>query len=777
MDYKLTDFLPTTKKECELRGWDELDVILFSGDAYVDHPSFGAAILGRILEANGYRVAIVPQPDWHGDFRDFKKLGRPRLFFGVSPGAMDSMVNRYTANRRMRSEDAFSPDSRHDMRPDYPSIVYTQILKKLFPDVPVALGGIEASLRRISHYDYWKDELRKCILCDSGADLILYGMGERSIVELANAFAEGKTMDEIHEMPQVAFYCKEKDIPGGFKDDDIILHSHEECLHNKKGQAENVRHLEEEANKMHAQRMIQEVDGKYVVVNPPFPLMTTEELDAAFDLPYTRLPHPKYKGKTIPAYEMIKFSVNLHRGCFGGCSFCTISAHQGKFVVCRSKESILKEVKKIIAMPDFKGYLSDLGGPSANMYGMRGKNQKACEVCKRPSCVNPQICPNLNTDHSKLLEIYHAVDALPGIKKSFIGSGVRYDLLLHKSKDEKVNQAAREYTRELITKHVSGRLKVAPEHTSPEVLKFMRKPSFDLFYEFKRIFDKINKEEGLNQQIIPYFISSHPGCHEEDMAELAVITKGLDFHLEQVQDFTPTPMTISTETWYTGYDPYTLEPVFSAKTQKEKLAQRMFFFWYKPEERRAIESELRRIGRSDLIAKLYDKRDMRGGHPSSRFDEKAIGSTYDNPGVGRGARGKNRQGNSSCGSNSGRNGRNQSYQPKGYGNVGCYDEDKYLNNGKPLNARNRNDGSQRPLSPRELAKSVKEQLKADKGSGFFKDKKKKSFNPNFDEGNHRRGDVSQNRGNGKQNHGNGRNSGSFSGDNRNKGNSGRRGKR
>lgn len=777
MDYKLTDFLPTTKKECDLRGWDELDVILFSGDAYVDHPSFGSAILGRILEANGYRVAIVPQPDWHGDFRDFKKLGRPRLFFGVSPGAMDSMVNRYTANRRMRSEDAFSPDSRHDMRPDYPSIVYTQILKKLFPDVPVALGGIEASLRRISHYDYWKDELRKCILCDSGADLILYGMGERSIVELANAFAEGKTMDEIHEMPQVAFYCKEKDIPGGFKDDDIILHSHEECLHNKKGQAENVRHLEEEANKMHAQRMIQEVDGKYVVVNPPFPLMTTEELDAAFDLPYTRLPHPKYKGKTIPAYEMIKFSVNLHRGCFGGCSFCTISAHQGKFVVCRSKESILKEVKKIIAMPDFKGYLSDLGGPSANMYGMHGKNQKACEVCKRPSCVNPQICPNLNTDHSKLLEIYHAVDALPGIKKSFIGSGVRYDLLLHKSKDEKVNQAAREYTRELITKHVSGRLKVAPEHTSPEVLKFMRKPSFDLFYEFKRIFDKINKEEGLNQQIIPYFISSHPGCHEEDMAELAVITKGLDFHLEQVQDFTPTPMTISTETWYTGYDPYTLEPVFSAKTQKEKLAQRMFFFWYKPEERRAIESELRRIGRSDLIAKLYDKRDMKSGHPSARFDAKAIGSTYDNPGVGRGARGKNIQGNSSYGPNSGRNGRNQSYQPKGYGNVGCYDEDKYLNNGKPLNARNRNDGSQRPLSPRELAKSVKEQLKAEKGSGFFKDKKKKSFNPNFDEGNHRRGDMSQNRGNGKQNHGNGRNSGSFSGDNRNKGNSGRRGKR
>ena len=457
--------------------------------------------------------------------------------------------------------------------------------------------------------------------------------------------------------------------------------------------------------------------------------MTTEELDASFDLPYTRLPHPKYKGKTIPAYEMIKFSVNIHRGCFGGCSFCTISAHQGKFVVCRSKESILKEVKKIIQMPDFKGYLSDLGGPSANMYGMGGKNKKACEHCKRPSCVNPQICPNLNTDHSKLLEIYHAVDALPGIKKSFIGSGVRYDLLLHKSKDEKSNEAARQYTRELITKHVSGRLKVAPEHTSDKVLKLMRKPSFEQFYEFKRIFDKINKEEGLNQQIIPYFISSHPGCHEEDMAELAVITKGLDFHLEQVQDFTPTPMTISTETWYTGYDPYTLEPVFSAKTPKEKLAQRMFFFWYKPEERRAIESELRKIGRSDLIAKLYDKASYGKPHGKAHYDDKAIGSTYDNPGVGRGARGRNRGAEKPSRGQRGQN----SYQPKGYGNVGCYDEEKYLNDGKPLNQRD-----MARMSPRELAKLTKAQLKADKGSGFFKDKKKKSFNPNFDSDNHRK---------------------------------------
>lgn len=623
-NYQLTDFLPTTKKECELRGWGQLDVILFSGDAYVDHPSFGAAVIGRMLEANGYRVAIVPQPDWHGDYRDFKKLGRPRLFFAVSPGAMDSMVNRYTANRRMRHDDAYTPDGRHGMRPDYPSIVYSKILKQLFPDVPVVLGGIEASLRRLTHYDYWEDKLKKCILCESGADIILYGMGEKNTLQLCRELENGRSIKDVKDIPQTVYLAKKEDIPGGITDTDIVLHSHEECLRNKKAQAENFRHIEEESNKMHAQRLIQGVDHQFAVVNPPYPPMTTEELDAAFDLPYTRMPHPKYKGKTIPAYEMIKFSVNLHRGCFGGCAFCTISAHQGKFVVCRSKESILREVKQVIAMPDFKGYLSDLGGPSANMYGMHGRNPKACERCRRPSCINPQICPNLVTDHSKLLDIYHAVDALPGIKKSFIGSGVRYDLLLHKSKDEKSNEAARQYTRELITRHVSGRLKVAPEHTSDRVLRLMRKPSFSQFYDFKRIFDRINREEGLNQQIIPYFISSHPGCKEEDMAELAVLTKNLDFHLEQVQDFTPTPMTVSTETWYTGYDPYTLEPVSSAKTPREKLAQRQFFFWYKPEERASIERELRRIGRPDLISKLYDGVPY---HGRAHYDPKAIGSS------------------------------------------------------------------------------------------------------------------------------------------------------
>ncbi|MDY6409008.1 MAG: YgiQ family radical SAM protein [Prevotella sp.] len=602
---QLTDWLPTTKKEIELRGWDELDVILFSGDAYVDHPSFGAAVVGRILEAQGYKVAIVPQPDWHGDYRDFKKLGKPRLFFGISPGCMDSMVNKYTANRRLRSEDAYSPDGRHDCRPEYPTIVYSKILKQLYPDVPIVLGGIEASLRRLTHYDYWQDKLMRCILYESGADMIVYGMGERPLLELCRQIDEGRKITDITDIPQTVFVKSKHDIPQGIKDDDIVLHSHEKCLQNKRCEAENFRHIEEESNKIHAQRIIQQTCNLYTIVNPPYPPMTTEELDASFDLPYTRLPHPKYKNKRIPAYEMIKHSVNIHRGCFGGCAFCTISAHQGKFITSRSKKSILHEVEQVCKMPDFKGYISDLGGPSANMYNMKGRNLKACERCVRPSCIHPEVCPNLNTDHSDLIDIYRSVDAVSGIKKSFIGSGVRYDLLLHRSKDEKCNIAAREYTRELITRHVSGRLKVAPEHTSDRVLYSMRKPSFKQFEEFKRLFDKINNEEGLNQQIIPYFISSHPNCTLADMAELAVITKRLDFHLEQIQDFTPTPMTVSTETWYTGFDPYTLEPIFSAKSQKDKLAQRQFFFWYKPEERRNIEKTLRQINREDLIPKLY----------------------------------------------------------------------------------------------------------------------------------------------------------------------------
>jgi len=601
--HQLTDWLPTTKKEMELRGWDELDVILFSGDAYVDHPSFGAAVIGRILEAEGLRVAIIPQPNWRDDLRDFKKLGRPRLFFGISAGCMDSMVNKYTANKRLRSEDAYTPDGRPDMRPEYPTIVYTQILKELYPDVPVVLGSIEASLRRLTHYDYWQDKLRKSILCDSGADLLIYGMGEKPIVDLAKRMQEKAEIP--HDLPQTVYLSSRIEKQPG----DIELYSHEECLKDKKKQAANFRHIEEESNKYEAARILQRVDKEtVVVVNPPYPPMLQSDLDRSFELPYTRLPHPKYKNKRIPAYDMIKFSVNIHRGCFGGCAFCTISAHQGKFIVSRSKQSILKEVKDVMELPDFKGYLSDLGGPSANMYMMKGKDEAVCKRCKRPSCIHPKVCPNLNTDHRPLLDIYRSVDAIKGIKKSFVGSGIRYDLLLHESKDAAINRSTSEYTRELIINHVSGRLKVAPEHTSDSVLNIMRKPSFNQFEAFKKTFDRINREENLRQQLIPYFISSHPGCKEEDMAELAITTKRLDFHLEQVQDFTPTPMTVATEAFYTGYHPYTLEPIFSAKSQRDKLAQRQFFFWYKPEERRNIIAELRRIGRSDLIDKLY-KRD------------------------------------------------------------------------------------------------------------------------------------------------------------------------
>ena len=598
----LKDWLPTTRKEMDLRGWNCADVILFSADAYVDHPAFGASVIGRLLEAEGLRVAIVPQPDWHGDFRDFKKLGRPRLFFGISPGCMDSMVNKYTAARRLRSEDAYSPDGRHDLRPEYPTIVYTNILRQLFPDVPIVLGGIEASLRRVMHYDYWQERFRPSILCDCDADLITYGMGEKPTLELVRQLNEAiecfhpllhydengeacitrEALREVaKELPQTVALYQKQDIPDGIKPDDIVLHSYEDCLKQPKLHAENFRHIEEESNKIHAQRLIQQTGRQYVVVNPPYPPLSSEELDQSFDLSYTRLPHPKYKGKRIPAYEMIKFSVTLHRGCFGGCAFCTISAHQGKFIVSRSKESILREVKAITKMPDFKGYISDLGGPSANMYMMRGRKQEVCEKCKRPSCIHPAVCPNMNGDHRPLLDIYRSVDALPGIKKSFIGSGVRYDMLLHDWKDEALNKAAREYTKELITKHVSGRLKVAPEHTSDKVLNVMRKPSFKLFRDFKSIFDRTCREAGLRQQLIPYFISSHPGCTVRDMQELAAITKQLDFKLEQVQDFTPTPLTVSTTCWATGYHPYTLEPIFSAKTPREKKEQNSFFFLWK----------------------------------------------------------------------------------------------------------------------------------------------------------------------------------------------------
>lgn len=606
-EHRLTDWLPTTKKEVEIRGWDYLDVILFSGDAYVDHPSFGAAVIGRVLEAEGLRVAIVPQPDWRGDFRDFKKLGVPRLFFGVSPGAMDSMVNHYTANKRLRSDDAYSPDKQAGLRPNYPSIVYTKILKKLYPDIPVVLGGIEASMRRLAHYDYWEDRLRSGILYDSPADLLIYGMGEKPIRELVQKLQQGIPFHQLRDIPQTAFLTSEK-----IKTDDLIeLFSFEECLKDKRKQAQNFKIIEEESNKYQASRLLQKTGKQTIVVNPPYPPISETEMDQVYDLPYTRMPHPKYKGKFIPAYEMIKFSVTIHRGCFGGCAFCAISAHQGKFISSRSNHSILKEINLITRIPDFKGYISDLGGPSANMYQMTGIDKEICVKCKKPSCIFPVICKNLCADHTPLLELYKTTERLPGIKKIFIGSGIRYDLLLHRYENDKLNQSTKEYTRKLITDHISGRLKVAPEHTEESVLRIMRKPPFQQFEQFNRIFNHVNMENNLKQQLIPYFISSHPGCSNIDMAELAVKTKNMDFQLDQVQDFTPTPMTMATEIFYTGFHPYTMEKVNSARTKNEKLNQRQFFFWYKPEFRTQIECYLRSIGRNDLINKLLKNNKLR----------------------------------------------------------------------------------------------------------------------------------------------------------------------
>lgn len=599
--YQLSDFLPTTQKELKLHGWDDVDVILFSGDAYVDHPSFGAAVISRLMQAEGLRVAIVPQPNWQDDLRDFKKMGTPRLFFAVTAGNMDSMVNHYTANNRLRSEDAYTAGGEARKRPDYATITYCNILKKLYPDVPIVIGGIEASLRRVTHYDYWSDKLMPSILADSKADLLVYGMGEKSLKALINRMKAGEKLNEITDIPQTAFLSKQ--VPDS-ELNTVELISHETCLVDKKLYASNFRIVEVESNQMKGARLIQKVGEKWVIINPLFPPWQPEELDATYRLPFTRQPHPKYKDKAIPAFEMIKFSINLHRGCFGGCAFCTISAHQGKFIVSRSKESILNEVREITRQHDFKGNLSDLGGPSANMYAMKGKDLSICERCKRPSCIHPNICKNLNIDHSALTDIYRSVDKLPGVKRSYIGSGVRYDMLLAKTNDEKTAKSQREYIRELISRHVSGRLKIAPEHTSDKVLYLMRKPSFSYFYEFKKIFEQINKEEGLNQQLIPYFISSHPACHNEDMAELAAITKDLNFKLEQIQDFTPTPMTVATEIYYSGYHPYTLEPVFTPKSKDEKLSQRKYFFWYKKENQREIMSDLRKMNRPDLVKKL-----------------------------------------------------------------------------------------------------------------------------------------------------------------------------
>lgn len=622
---QLSDWFPTTKKEVELRGWDSLDVILFSGDAYIDHPSFGTAVIARILESYGLRVAIVPQPSVHDTLRDFTKLGIPQLFFAVTGGCMDSMVSNYTAGKRRRDKDAYTPSGAKGFRPDYATTVYTKILKEKFPDTPVLVGGIEASLRRVTHYDYWSDKLMPSILKTSGADMLVYGMGEQPLREIVYLLQKGVPFSSLRTVKQTAFLVNKKDkIPKNKNWKDVEIASHENCLADKKAFAANFKIIETESNRQYAKRILQDVGDEVLVINPPFPTMSEKEIDTSFDLPYTRLPHPKYsKRGAIPAFEMIKFSVNIHRGCFGGCDFCTISAHQGKFIASRSKKSIMNEVEKITQLEDFKGYLSDIGGPSANMYKMQGKNLAICKKCTAPSCIYPSVCRNLDTSHKPLIDLYKSVDAHPAIKKSFIGSGIRYDMLVPEFNKHAKPEELDNYTEEVMTKHVSGRLKVAPEHTSDRVLKLMRKPSFKYFHLFKERFDKINKKKRLKLQLIPYFISSHPNCKEEDMANLAAETKDMGFQLEQVQGFTPTPMTVATVMYYSGYNPYTLEPIKSPKTKQERDNQHRFFFWYKQENRQWIKNTLTRVGRIDLLQKLlpqnnvYERSKVRNNNSAS----------------------------------------------------------------------------------------------------------------------------------------------------------------
>lgn len=621
LQHPLGDWLPITRKEVQSHGWDELDVVLVSGDAYIDHPAFGTAVVGRLIESQGLRVAIVPQPNWRDDLRDFKKFGQPRLFFGVTAGCMDSMVNKYTAGKRLRSDDAYTPGGQAGFRPDYATVVYSRILKQLYPDVPVVIGGIEASLRRVTHYDYWSDQLKPSILVESGADLLVYGMGEQPLLTILQLLNKGVPFSSLQTVPQTAFLLPAgKSVPKNKHWQTFELASHQECLQNKRSYARNFKYIEQESNKQYARRLLQRIATCTLVINPPFQTMTEQEIDRSFDLPYTRLPHPKYEKRgPIPAYEMIKFSVNLHRGCFGGCSFCTISAHQGKMIASRSKASIMKEVEAITSMKDFKGYISDLGGPSANMYKMKGKDQSICDRCVSPSCIFPTVCYNLNTDHKPMLDIYQTVAAHPEVKKAFVSSGIRYDLLVGRSPQEAAENGYDAYLEQLVSQHVSGRLKVAPEHTSDRVLKLMRKPSFQLFYAFKDRFTRLCQQWNLNQQIIPYFISGHPGSTLEDMASLAAETKDLGFQLEQVQDFTPTPMTVATVIYYSGYHPYTLKPVATVKDPQEKRLLMRFFFWYKAENRAWIHQALQASKLPHLAEKLLSpfqrKGDTSGAQP------------------------------------------------------------------------------------------------------------------------------------------------------------------
>ncbi|GAB4278331.1 MAG: YgiQ family radical SAM protein [Marinilabiliales bacterium] len=595
MEHNISNWLPTSKKEFDKLGWDCPDVTLITGDAYIDHPSFGVAIIARILESKGLKVAVIPQPNWQDDLRDFKKLPPPKYFFGITAGNMDSMVNHYTANKRLRHNDAYTPGGRYGARPDYATIVYSNIIKKLFPETTVIIGGIEASMRRFSHYDYWSNTIKKSILIDSKADYLVYGMAEKVISDIADCYLNNN-LQKIKTLKQIAYLSD--------KIDDtkyIVLHSFNKLLNDKKLYAENFKIIETESNKYEQNGFIQEYDEGYINVNPPYPPLSQDEIDNIYALPFNRLPHPRYKNKPpIPAYDMIKHSITSHRGCFGGCSFCTISMHQGRFISSRSKNSIIDEINKVTKLPDFKGYISDIGGPSANMYKMQAVNYDICKKCKRQSCIYPSICNNLNADHSSLNDLLESAKKQKNIKKIFIGSGIRYDLIYNQNND-KYRKSGYEYLKNVIIHHTSGRLKVAPEHSSEKILKLIRKPSFELFEKLVKDFNFITKSNKLKYQIIPYLISNHPDSTVEDMAELIIKLKKLKIYPEQVQSFTPTPMTLSTTMFYTGINPYTKKNVYINNNKIENQLQQKMLLWYKPGNMKEIIKDLKKLKKSNII--------------------------------------------------------------------------------------------------------------------------------------------------------------------------------
>ena len=590
--FGVAPFLPMSKEEMEKLGWDSCDIILVTGDAYVDHPSFGMAVIGRLLESQGFRVGIIAQPDWQ-KADDFKKLGKPNLFFGVTSGNMDSMINRYTADKKLRSDDSYTPDNDGGKRPDRATIVYAQRCREAFAATPVVLGGIEASLRRIAHYDYWSDNVRRSILVDSKADVLVYGNAERAIIEIAHLIANKKPFDEMNNIRGTAVITKSIDNINNF----VLLPSFEDVKNSKLLYAKASRLTHLESNPYNAKTLVQKHNDKYVVINPPPIPLETEELDYVFALPYARSPHPSYGDAKIPAWEMIKFSINIMRGCFGGCAFCSITAHEGRIIQNRSETSILNEIEDIKnKTKGWTGIISDLGGPSANMYRLYCKNQEAQKLCRRSSCIYPDICKNLNTDHSHLINLYRKARNIKGVKRIFVASGIRYDLA--------VKSPA--YVEELVTHHVGGYLKIAPEHTEQRPLSLMLKPGIAQYDRFKQMFEHFAKKAGKEYYLIPYFIAAHPGTTDEDMLNLALWLKKHNFRLEQVQNFIPSPMSLSSTMYYSGYNPN--QPIkangtliFSAKGLKQRRLHKAFLRYYDPANWGIIRDALKQMGRCDLI--------------------------------------------------------------------------------------------------------------------------------------------------------------------------------